>query len=75
MKFEPMFCPVPNMLTWGAVRDNYTYIVSRDFENGGEIRASVKAKGMAPFKEGRHDLGVFNSLAEAEQACRDFKPQ
>lgn len=74
MTFEPMPQVVPGLDVWGAYRDGYTFMVSVDHQNDDEVRASVKAAGTTPFDGTRYDLGVFNSLQEALEACRAWKP-
>lgn len=74
MTFEPMPNVVPGLDVWGATRDNYTFMVSIDHNEGDEVRASVKVLGTTPFDNTRLDLGVFESIDKAITACREWRP-
>jgi hypothetical protein len=74
MIFFPIPSTVSGITTWGAMRDNLTFVISRE-EDTGEIKASVKVTGTKPFDNTRHDLGEFNTIDDAMRACREFKRQ
>jgi hypothetical protein len=74
MIFFPMPSAVPGFMTWGAMRDGMTFVISKD-EDTGEIIASVKVAGATPFDDTRHDLGTFKIIDDAIRACREFQCQ
>ena len=73
MRFVQQPSVVPNMMTWGAERDGFTFLVSRDDAFGGAIAASVKPCGARPFDGRLIELGKFASLAEAMAACERWR--
>jgi hypothetical protein len=74
MRFVPIQSAVPNIDVWRATRDNYTFIISCNHNEGDRIQASIKAEGATMFDGGRLDLGTFESWSHAENACRKWKP-
>lgn len=74
MIFKPMPQMVKDLDVWGSERDGFTFMISMDHQYNDEIRASVKAMDATPFDKARIDLGVFNSLQEAIDACTKWRP-
>lgn len=65
--------PIPgfdNTPHWGAQEGEYTFVVSQPF--AGTFIASAKHVTATPFDGGRHDLGFYDSLEDAQEACENF---
>jgi hypothetical protein len=75
MTFDPIPSAVPGMAMWKATRDNYSFIVSVDFNHDEEIAASVKRLGATPFDGGLIELGRFGTIQDAMMACQKWRPQ
>jgi hypothetical protein len=55
---------------WGAAAGIYSFIITRDGDD--QFLASAKLAGSRPFQGQRHDLGAYNTMTEAEQACEQW---
>lgn len=75
MVFKPMPSPIYGMSMWAAIQGNYTFLISEDHHQDNRVRASIKPAGAKPFDERRIDLGLFNSVHEAMEACRNWRLQ
>lgn len=73
LQFTRRPSPFKGMDIFGAIKGNWTFVVSEDREHEpGVYWASVKPVGTIPFDNNRSDLGSFPSFSQAERACNDF---
>jgi hypothetical protein len=65
MQWISLPSPFPDMKCWGAVRKPFQYVISYDEQT---LKWNVSSKEY-PNATKRHDIGEYNTRADAELAC------
>ncbi len=72
MRFNPIPRVFATQALYYATTGKFTFIISKEEDEGEVYYASVKHRSATPFDRTRHDIGLFDSFVEAEEACRQF---